>query len=85
MRWKLSTTRKLVIFREDNPRRESPTPSIVVTANDLDIIIEGWERKFEHLSQCMQEIQLASEKANSNMNKIVRDGIASEGIQERRT
>ena len=74
-----------VIFREDNPRRESPTPpSIAVTANDLDIIIEGWERKFEHLSQCMQEIQLASEKANSNMNKIVRDGIAREGIQERR-
>ena len=64
---------------------ESPTPpSMVVTANDLDIIIEGWERKFEHLSQCMQEIQLASEKANSNMNKIVRDGIAREGIQERR-
>ena len=58
-----------VIFREDNPRRESPTPpSMVVTANDLDIIIEGWERKFEHLSQCMQEIQLASKKANSNMN-----------------
>ena len=64
---------------------ESPTPpSIAVTANDLDIIIEGWERKFEHLSQCMLEIQLASEKANSNMNKIVRDGIAREGIQERR-
>ena len=74
-----------VIFREDNPRGESPTrPSIVVTANDLDIIIEGWERKFEHLSQCMQEIQLASEKANSNTNKIVRDGITREGIQERR-
>ena len=72
-----------VIFREDNSRRESP-PNIVVTANDLDIIIEGWERKFEHLSQCMQEIQLASEKANSSMNKIVRDGIAREGIQERR-
>ena len=45
-----------VIFREDNPRRESSTPpSTVVTANDLDIIIEGWERKFEHLSQCIQE------------------------------
>ena len=32
----------------------------------------------------MQEIQLASEKANSNMNSIVRDSCAREGIQERR-
>ena len=31
----------------------------------------------------MQEIQLASEKANSNMNSIVRDSCAREGIQER--
>ena len=73
-----------VVFREDTPRMESPTPPSLVTANDLDIIIEGWERKFEHLSQCMQEIQLAAEKANSNMNNIVRDGRAREGIQERR-
>ena len=74
-----------VVFKEDTPRMESPTPPSVVTANDLDIIIEGWERKFEHLSQCMQEIQLASsEKANSNMNNIVRDGSAREKIQERR-
>ena len=63
---------------------ESSTPPSLVTANNLDIIIEGWERKFEHLSQCMQEIQLASEKANSNMNSIVRDSRAREGIQERR-
>ena len=73
-----------VVFREDNPRVESSTPPSMVTANDLDIVIEGWERKYEHLSQCMREIQLASEKANSNMNSIVRDGRAREGIQERR-
>ena len=70
-----------VVFREDTPRMESSTPPSMVTANDLDIIIEGWERKFEHLSQCMRKIQLASEKANSNMNNIVRDGRAHEGIQ----
>ena len=64
-----------VVFKEDTPRMESSTPPSLVTANDLDIIIEGWERKFEHLSQCMQEIQLASEKANSNMNSIVRDSL----------
>ena len=56
----------------------------MVTVNDLDIIIEGWERKFEHLSQCLHDIQLASEKSNSTMNNIVREGRAREGIQERR-
>ena len=37
-----------------------------------------------HLSESIREIQLASEKANTNMNNIVRDGLASEGAQERR-
>ena len=73
-----------MIFREDNPRVENSTPPSMITATDLDIVIEGWERKFEHLSQCMREIQLASEKANTNMNNIVRDGRARESIQERR-
>ena len=73
-----------VIFREDNPRVENSTPPSMISATDLDIVIEGWERKFEHLSECMREIQLASEKANTNMNNIVRDGRARESIQERR-
>ena len=78
------TEEEEVIFRENNPRVEDSAPPNMITANDLDVVIEGWERKFEHLSQCMREIQLASEKANTNMNNIVRDGRAREGIQERR-
>ena len=73
-----------VVFREDTPIVESSTPPSMVTANDLDVVIEGWERKFQHLSQIIREIQLASEKANTNMNNIVRDGRAREGPQERR-
>ena len=46
-----------VVFREDTPRVESSTPPSMVTANDLDIVIEGWERKFQHLSQMIREIQ----------------------------
>ena len=65
-----------VVFREDTPRVESSTPPSMVIANDLDVVIEGWERKFQHLSQIIREIQLASEKANTNMNNIVRDGRA---------
>ena len=82
------TEEEEVIFRENNPRVEDSAPPNMITANDLDVVIEGWECKFEHLSQCMREIQreiqLASEKANTNMNNIVRDGRAREGIQERR-
>ena len=73
-----------VIFRENNPRLENATPPTTITSNDLDVVIEGWERKFEHLSQCMREIQLTSEKANTDMHSIARDGRAREGIQERR-
>ena len=56
----------------------------MISANDLDVVIEGWERKFEHLSQCLREIQLASEKASATMSNIVRDNRARESIQERR-
>ena len=78
------TEEEEVIFRANNPRVEDSAPPNMITANDLDVVIEGWERKFEDLSQCMREIQLASEKANTNMNNIVRDGRAREGMQERR-
>ena len=54
----------------------------MVSANDLDVVIEGWERKFQHLSESIRDIQLASEKANTNMNNIVRDGRAREGALE---
>ena len=73
-----------VHFRENNPRVEISTPPTTITSNDLDVIIEGWEQKFEHLSQCMREIQLASEKANTDMHNIARDGRARKSIQERR-
>ena len=72
-----------VRFRENNPHVDISTPPTTITSNDLDVIIEGWERKFEHLSQCMREIQLASEKANADMHSIARDGRAHESIQER--
>ena len=71
-----------VHFRENNV--EISTPPTTITSNDLDVIIEGWEQKFEHLSRCMREIQLASEKANTDMHSIARDGRARESIQERR-
>ena len=51
-----------VHFRDDEPRVGSPTPPIPVTTIDMDVIIRGWEEKFEHLSRCLRDVQLASER-----------------------
>ena len=48
-----------VHFSADEPRVGSPTPPIPVTTIDMDVIIRGWEEKFEHLSRCLREVQLA--------------------------
>ena len=73
-----------VHFREDEPRVESSTPPTPITSNDMDVIIEGWEVKFEQISRCLREVQLASEKASSEMFNMTRDGRARENLQERR-
>ena len=52
--------------------------------NDMDVIIKGWEIKFEQISRCLRDVQLASEKANSDMFNISREGRAREDQQERR-
>ena len=72
-----------VHFKEDVPRVESPTPPTPITSNDMDVIIRGWEIKFEQISRCLREVQLASEKANSDMSNMTRDGRARENHQER--
>ena len=63
---------------------ESSTPPTPITSNDMDVIIEGWEVKFEQISRCLREVQLASEKASSEMFNMTRDGRARENLQERR-
>ena len=71
-------------FKEDDPRVDSPTPPTPITSNDMDVIIRGWEMKFEQISRCLREVQLASEKANSDMSSMTRNGRAWESHQERR-
>ena len=72
-----------VHFREDEPRVEISNPPTPITSNDI-YVIEGWEVKFEQLSRCLREVQLASEKASSEMFSMTRDGRARESLQERR-
>ena len=73
-----------VIFREDDLQPVETTPPTPITSNDMDVIIRGWEIKFEQMSRCLREVQLASEKANSDMFDISREGRARGNEQERR-
>ena len=73
-----------VHFKEDIPIVENSTPPTPITSRDMDVIIEGWETKFEQISRCLREVQLASEKASSEMFSMTRDGRAREKYQERR-
>ena len=72
------------------PNVESSTSSThnvspqMVTTDDLQEVIEGWKTKFQHLSEGIRAIQLASDKYNANMGNILRDSHAREGAQERR-
>ena len=71
-------------FKEDIPIVENSTPPTPITSRDMDVIIEGWETKFEQISRCLREVQLVSEKASSEMFSMTRDGRAREKYQERR-
>ena len=79
-----------VVFRGDVPSVEISTPPThnsspqMVTADDLEEVIEGWQKKFQHLSEGIRDIQMASDKFNANMDSIVRDSRAREGAQEGR-
>ena len=73
-----------VIFREDDLQPVETTSPTPITSNDMDVIIRGWEIKFEQISRCIREVQLASEKANSDMFDISREGRARGNEQEQR-
>ena len=73
-----------VVFREDDLQPVETTPPTPITSNDMDVIIRGWEMKFEQIHRCLRDVQLASEKANSDMFSLSREGRAREDEQERR-
>ena len=65
-----------VHFREDDTEPEEITPPTPITSHDMEVIIKGWEIKFDQISRCLRDVQLASEKANSDMFGINREGRA---------
>ena len=84
-----------IAFKEEGPepeesRRihrsepEESTPPTPITTCDMDVIIRGWEEKFERMSECLREVQAASERANSDMCLVSREARAQGEEQERR-
>ena len=73
-----------VVFREEEPEREEPISPTPITACDMDVIIRGWEEKFTRLTDCLREVQLASERACSDMCIVSQEARAQGQEQERR-
>ena len=45
-----------VHFREDDPQPEA-TPPTPITSHDMEVIIKGWEMKFDQISRCLRDVQ----------------------------
>ena len=73
-----------VVLRDEEPEREEPVPPTPITHCDMDVIIRGWEEKFSKLTECLREVQLASERACSDMCLVSQEARAQGQDQERR-
>ena len=73
-----------IAFKDEGPETEESTPPTPITTCDMEVIIRGWEEKFERISECLREVQLASERANSDMCLVSQEARAQGQEQERR-
>ena len=69
-----------IALKEEGPETEESTPPTPITTCDMEVIIRGWEEKFE----CLREVQLTSERANSDMCLVSQEARAQGEEQERR-
>ena len=63
-----------IAFKEEGPEPEESTPPTQITTCDMEVIIRGWEEKFERISECLREVQAASERANSDQPRSTCSG-----------
>ena len=73
-----------IAFKDEGQETEESTPPTPITTFDMEVIIRGWEEKFEKISECLREVQLASERANSDMCLVSQETHAQGEEQERR-
>ena len=70
-----------VVFKDTQEESALPTP---VTTLDMDVIIRGWEDKFAKLTECLREVQLASERTGSDVCLFNQEARAQGQEQDRR-
>ena len=73
-----------VIFRDEDPEKEEAAPPTPITSLDMDVIIRGWEEKFQRLTECLREMQLAMERTGSDMCLVNQEARVQSQEQERR-
>ena len=73
-----------IAFKDEGPETEESAPPTPITTCDMEVIIRGWEEKFEKIAECLREVQLASERANSGMCLVSQEARAQGQEQERR-
>ena len=80
-----------VVFREENqvredaePEREEAAPPTPITHCDMDLIIRGWEEKFQKMLECLREVQMTSERASSDMCLVSQEARAQAQEHDRR-
>ena len=73
-----------IAFKDEGPETEESAPPTPITTCDMEVIIRGWEEKFERITECLREVQLASERANSDMCLVSQEARAQGQEQERR-
>ena len=80
-----------VVFREENqvredaePEREEAAPPTPITHCDMDLIIRGWEEKFQKMLECLREVQMTSERASLDMCLVSQEACAQAQEHDRR-
>ena len=72
-----------VAFKEDDSENEETTPPNPITTCDMDVTLRGWEEKFAQITECLRQVQAASERANSDMCLVSQEARAQGEQQER--
>ena len=73
-----------IAFKDEEHETEESAPPTPITTCDMEVIIRGWEEKFERITECLREVQLASERANTDMCLVSQEARAQGQEQERR-
>ena len=68
----------------DDHVTEVSAPPTPITHCDMDLIIRGWEEKFQKMLECLREVQMTSERASSDMCLVSQEARAQAQEHDRR-